>query len=65
MQDHQPKDGITHSRLDFIHWSFIEKMPYSWISWRHFLNYGSLLFDDSSLYQADTKDSQYKLQTCF
>jgi len=37
------------------HWSLIEKMPYSWISWRHFLNWGSFLSDDSSLCQVDTK----------
>jgi hypothetical protein len=24
----------------FLHWSLIEKMPYSWISWRHFLKGG-------------------------
>ena len=26
-------------------------MPYSWISWKHFLNWGSFLCDDSSLCQ--------------
>jgi hypothetical protein len=29
-------------------WSLIEKMPYSWISWRHFLNWSSFLCDNSS-----------------
>lgn len=37
------------------HWSLIQKMPYSWISWRHFLNWGSFLSDDSSLCEIDTK----------
>jgi hypothetical protein len=34
--DYQPRDGLTHkgpSSLDHQ----IEKMPHSWISWRHFL----------------------------
>jgi hypothetical protein len=39
------------STLDLL----IEKMPYSWISWRHFLKGGSFLCDNSSLYQVDTK----------
>ena len=34
----------------------IEKMPYSWISWRHFLKEGSFLCDNSSLYQTDTQN---------
>ena len=29
-------------------WSLVEKMPYSWISWRHFLNWGSFLCDNSA-----------------
>jgi hypothetical protein len=29
-------------------WSLIEKMPYSWILWRHFLNWSSFLCDNSS-----------------
>ena len=40
-------------------WSLIEKMPYSWISWRHFLNWSSFLCDNSRLCQIDTKTSQY------
>jgi hypothetical protein len=36
-QDHQPRDTTTHIGLGPP--SLItEKMPYSWISWRHFLN---------------------------
>ena len=27
----------------FPHWSLNEKMPYNWISWRHFLSWGSFL----------------------
>ena len=38
-----------------LHSSLIKKMPYSWILWRHFLNWGSLRVDDSSLYQADIR----------
>jgi hypothetical protein len=30
-------------------------MPYSWISWRHFLNWSFFLCDNSSLCQVDTK----------
>lgn len=44
---------------DLPHWSLIKKMPYSLpytlILWRHFLSWGSLLSDDSSLCQADIK----------
>jgi hypothetical protein len=36
-------------------WSLIEKMPHSWISWRHFPNWSSFLCDNSSLCQVDTK----------
>jgi hypothetical protein len=35
-------------------------MPYSWISWRHFLNQVSLLSDDSSLCQIDIKVARTK-----
>jgi hypothetical protein len=38
------------------HWSLIEKMPYSWISWRHFLNWGFFLPDDSHLCHVDTQN---------
>jgi hypothetical protein len=44
-------------------WSLIEKMPYSWISWRHFLKGGSFLWDNSSLYQVDTQ-TQPVLNLC-
>jgi hypothetical protein len=40
---------------DLPSWSLIEKMPYSWISWRHFPNWSSFLCDNSSLCQVDTK----------
>jgi hypothetical protein len=36
-------------------WSLIKKMPYIWISWRHFPNWSSFLCDNSSLCQVDTK----------
>ena len=32
-------------------WSLVEKMPYSWILWRHFPNWGFFLCDNSSLCQ--------------
>jgi hypothetical protein len=37
-------------------WSLIEKMPYNWISWRHFLNWSSFLCDNSRLCQVDTQN---------
>jgi hypothetical protein len=40
---------------DLPPWSLIEKMPCSWISWRHFLTWSSFLCDNSSLCQVDTK----------
>ena len=39
-------------------WSLVEKMPYIWISWRQFLNWGSFLCDNSSLCQVDTKPAR-------
>jgi hypothetical protein len=54
-QDYQTRDGTTHN--DFSHpLSLIVKMPYSWISWRHFLKGGSFLCDNSSLCQVDTQN---------
>jgi hypothetical protein len=47
-QDYQPRDGTIHKGPSHP-WSLIEKMPYSWISWRHFLTWGSFLYDNSSL----------------
>ena len=38
-----------------------EKMPYSWISWRHFLRGGSFLCDNSSLCQVDTENQPVQL----
>jgi hypothetical protein len=40
-------------------WLLIEKMPYSWISWRHFLNGSSFLCDNSSCVKLTHKTSQY------
>jgi hypothetical protein len=54
-QNHQPRDGTTHNG-PFHPQSLIEKMPYSWISWRHFLKRGSSLCDNSSLCQVDTQN---------
>jgi hypothetical protein len=47
-------------------WSLIEKMLYSWISWRHLLKGGSFLCDNSSLCQIDTKPASTPiLSHCF
>ena len=35
-QDHQQRDGTPHDELGPPQESLIEKMPYSWILWRHF-----------------------------
>jgi hypothetical protein len=45
-QDYQPRDGTTHKRPSQP-WSLIEKMLYSWISWRHFPKWSSFLCDNS------------------
>jgi len=46
---HHPQwAGPSHPR------SIIEKMPYSWVSWRHFLRGRSFLCVNSSLCQVDT-----------
>ena len=57
-QDHQLRDGTTHNGLPHHHpqWSPFGKMPYSCISWNHFLSWGSFLSDDSSLCQVDTQN---------
>jgi hypothetical protein len=52
-QDYQPRDDTTYNEPSHT-WSLIEKMPYSWISRRHFLKGGSFLCDNSSLCQVDT-----------
>jgi hypothetical protein len=43
-----PVQRWSHPQGAFPTWSLIEKMPYSWISWRHFLNWSSFLCDNSS-----------------
>ena len=57
-QNHQPRDSTT---LGPSPWSLIEKMPYSWISWRHFLNWSSFLCDNSSYVKLTHKTSQYNM----
>jgi hypothetical protein len=42
-----PAQGWSHPQGAFPPWSLIEKMPYSWISWSHFLNWSSFLCDNS------------------
>jgi hypothetical protein len=39
----------------------IEKMPYSWISWRHFLKGGSFVCDNSSLCLVDKQNQPVQL----
>jgi hypothetical protein len=41
-EDYQPRDGTSHNGPSHP-WSLIEKMPYSWVSWRPFLKGGSFL----------------------
>jgi hypothetical protein len=43
-----PAQRWSHPQGAFPPWSVIEKMPYSWISWRHFLKWSSFLCDNSS-----------------
>jgi hypothetical protein len=35
-QDHQLRNGTTTMVWALPHWSLIEKLPYSWISWAPF-----------------------------
>jgi hypothetical protein len=49
---YRTQDGHTHNPSPP---SLIEKMPYSWSSWKHFLNGGSFLCDTSSLCRVDTQ----------
>jgi hypothetical protein len=50
-----PAQRWSHPQGDLHTWLLIERMPYSWISWRHFPNWRSFLCDNSSLCQVDTK----------
>jgi hypothetical protein len=43
-----PAQRWSHPQGAFPPWSLNKKMPYSWISWRHFLNWSSFLCDNSS-----------------
>jgi hypothetical protein len=57
-KDYQPRDGTTYNEPSHP-WLLTEKMPYSWISWRHFLKGGSFLCDNSSCVRLIHKTSQY------
>jgi hypothetical protein len=57
-----PAQRWPHPQGAFPPWSLIEKMPYSWISWRHFLNWSSFLCDNSSCVKLTHKTSQYRYQ---
>jgi hypothetical protein len=43
-----PAQRWHHPQSALPPWTLTEKMPYSWISWRHFLNWSSFLCDNSS-----------------
>jgi hypothetical protein len=51
-----PAQGWHHPQWALPPWSLIEKMPHSWISWRHFLKGSPFLCDNSSLCQVDTQN---------
>jgi hypothetical protein len=51
-----PVQGWYHPQGALPPSSLIEKMPYIWISWRHFLNWSSVPCDNSSLCQVDTQN---------
>jgi hypothetical protein len=53
-----PAQGWLHPQWALPSWSLIEKMPYSWISWRHFPNWSSFLCDNSSPCQVDTQNQR-------
>jgi hypothetical protein len=55
-----PAQGWYHSQGALTPWSLIKEMPYSWISWRHFLKGVSFFCDNSSLCQVDTKPASKK-----
>jgi hypothetical protein len=50
-----PAQRWHHPLGDLPPWSLIEKMPCSWILWRHFPNWSTFLCDNSSLCQVDTR----------
>ena len=52
--------GMTQSTMGWPlpAWSLIERMLYSWVSWRHLLSWGSFLSGDSSLCQVGTQNQQ-------
>ena len=54
-QDHQPRD-CTNINGPSHPCSLIEKMPYSWISWRHSCKGGSFFCDNSSFCQIGTQN---------
>jgi hypothetical protein len=54
-----PAQRWHHPQGDLPPWSLIEKMPYSWISWKHFPNSCSFLCDNSSCVKLTHKTSQY------
>ena len=51
--------GVAPPTRGLPPWSLTEKMPYSWILWRHFLNWSSFLCDNSSCVKL-TQTCQYR-----
>jgi hypothetical protein len=51
-----PAQGWHHPQGALPPWSLIDKMPYSWISWRHILTWNSFPYDNSNLCQVDTQN---------
>ena len=54
-QDYQLRGGTPYNWPSQL-WSLIEKMPYSWISWRHLLKKASFHCDNFSLCQVDREN---------
>jgi hypothetical protein len=56
-----PAQRWSHPQGAFPPWSLIEKIPHSWISWRHFPKWSSFLYDNTSLCQVDTYNQPVQL----
>jgi hypothetical protein len=65
IEPRRPAQRWSHPQGSFPPWSLIEKMPYSWISWRHFPNWSSFLCDNTSCVKLTHKTSQYRCQHSF
>jgi len=61
-QNYQHRDDSTHNRLGFF---LLITKSYSWILWRHFLIWSSLLSDDYSLCRVDINEPGQQLNGNF